>query len=96
MFFNEKKKHPKKKKRINVNDKMLISSGNRQHIVTRQRVYICCHDKVQAKGLAVSKREAKKGEKKRADSKQPRSKKCVITTKLWSKPTGSGPCRLGD
>lgn len=57
-----------------MNVKKLFSAlQNQQVLVTSQSVYICCYDKVQAKGLAVSKREAK-GEEKRADFKQPRSK----------------------
>lgn len=45
--------------------------------VTSQSVYICCYDKVQAKGLAVSKREAKKeGGKKRLVSNSPDQKIC--------------------
>lgn len=61
-----------------------------------QPVYItfCCYDKVQAKGLAVSKREAKEEKKGRFQTAQ--IKKFVITTKLWSKPTHSGPGRVGD
>lgn len=53
---------------------MLFSAfPNQQFCVSSQTVYICCYDRVQAKGLAVSKREAKE-EKKRNDFKQPRSK----------------------
>lgn len=56
---------------------------------------ICCYDKVQAKGVAVSKRQAKGG-KKRGRFQTAQIKKFVTTTKLWSKPTHSGPGRLED
>lgn len=55
----------------------------------------CCHDKIQGKGPAVNKREAKE-EKKKSRFQTAQIKKFVITTKLWSKPTRRGPCRLGD
>lgn len=64
---------------------------NQQFLNQPECIYL-----LQAKGLAVSKREAKEEGGGKGWFQTAKIKKFVITTKLWSKPTHSGPCRLGD